>query len=102
MNLLEHIPYGKENAISRKELEKSTSLCDRLNRELIERERCSEDICQDGVILSSSKSGGYWISDDEFEIREFNAELKSRIRSLQRTLIHNEQFLMMKESLKGL
>ena len=49
-----------------------------------------------GVILSSSHSGGYWVSDYEPEIKEFNQELISRIKKLQKILIHNEQFLLLK------
>ena len=96
MNILEYIPFRGDPPITRKELEKRTGLNDRTNRAFIEKERTSETINPIGVILSSSHSGGYWVSDYEPEIKEFNQELISRIKKLQKILIHNEQFLLLK------
>ena len=95
MNILEYIPFRGNPPITRKELEKRTGLDDRTNRAFIEKERTSETISPIGVILSSSHSGGYWVSDEP-EIKEFNQELISRIKKLQKILIHNEQFLLLK------
>lgn len=96
MNILEYIPFRGDPPISRRDLEKRTGLDDRTNRAFIEKERTSETISPVGVILSSSHSRGYWVSDYEPEIKAFNQEIISRIRKLQKILIHNEQFLMLK------
>lgn len=101
MNILDYIPSDKSLSVSREKLEKLTGLDDRVNRKLIKKERCSEKIDPSGVILSSSQTGGYWISSDASEIQGFNAEIKSRIRELQQILVHNEQFLLLQSSLTG-
>lgn len=101
MDILEFIPSGRESAISRRRLEKRTGLDDRSNRELIERQRTSTDISPAGVILSSSHTGGYWLSKDPAEIQAFNRELISRIKKLRLTLQHNEQFLLLKSHIDG-
>ena len=78
--MLELIPYGKDNAITREQLVQSTGLSDRAVRREIERLRESGE-----VILSSSQHKGYWQSDDEMEIDAYRNELKARERSLART-----------------
>jgi len=96
VDILEYIPFRGDSPISRKELEKRTGFSDRTNRIFIGKERRSETINPVGVILSSSHGRGYWISDYEPEIKEFNRELVSRMKELQEILIHNEQFLLLK------
>ena len=101
MNILEYIPFRGNPPVTRKELEKRTGLDDRTNRAFIEKERTSETINPIGVILSSSHGKGYWVSDYEPEIKEVNQELISRIKKLQKILIHNEQFLLLKNRVDG-
>ena len=96
MEILEYIPFRGDSPITRKELENRTGFDDRTNRYFIEKERASEKINPSGVILSSSRKKGYWVSDCESEIKEFNQELISRIKKLQKILKHNEQFLLLK------
>ena len=59
MNIVDFIPKGKENAVTRGALCIYTGLDDRTVRKLIK-------IARDGgaPILSSSHSVGYWLSDD--------------------------------------
>ena len=78
--MLELIPHGKENAISREELVRLTGLDDRTVRQEIARLRESGEI-----ILSTSRQKGYWQSDDPVEINEYRIELKRREMSLART-----------------
>lgn len=101
MDILEYIPFRGNPPVTRKELEKRTGLDDRTNRAFIEKERTSETINPIGVILSSSHGKGYWVSDYEPEIKEFNQELISRIKKLRKILIHNEQFLLLKNRVDG-
>lgn len=55
MNLLDYIPFGKENAVTRQELVRLTGLDDRTIRNEIKR------LNREGVpILSSSHTCGYW------------------------------------------
>ena len=80
MNILDYIPYGKQNAVSRQELVTRTGMSDRAVRKAIQALR------EDGeIILSSSHGKGYWRSDDASEIGQYIAENKSRIRKLYKT-----------------
>ena len=80
MSVLDYIPFGKQNAISRERLSELSGMGDRQMRREIERLR------EEGnVILSSSHSGGYWRSDDASEIGRYIVENKSRIRMLYKT-----------------
>ena len=54
MNILDYIPYGKENAIKRYELKNQTGLSDRLIRKLIAEARL------DDVIINLQDGGGYY------------------------------------------
>lgn len=76
MELLNLIPYGKENAISRKDLSKLTGWDDRRVRDEIKR------LMRNGErILSSSSAKGYWRSDDPDEIERFLKESDNRRRT---------------------
>lgn len=66
MNILDYIPTGKENAITRCELNILTGLTDRNNRELIRKAR------EGGAIILNLQDGvGYYQSDnlDDIEIQ---------------------------------
>ncbi len=80
MSLIDYIPFGKQNAISREQLSLKAGMGDRQMRKEIERLREKGH-----VILSSSHSGGYWQSDDASEIGQYIAENRSRIRKLYKT-----------------
>lgn len=76
MNILQYIPRGRENAISRESLERMTRLPDRENRHLIRKAR------ESGIaILSSSSGKGYWLSDNPSEIRQLSKEYMQRGKS---------------------
>ena len=76
MELLNLIPYGKENAISREDLSKLTGWDDRRVRDEIKR------LMRNGErILSSSSAKGYWRSDDPDEIERFLKESDNRRRT---------------------
>lgn len=79
MDILQYIPHGRENAISRNELSRLLKMSDRRARKLIERER------QRGIpILSSSRGEGYWLSEDISEIKAFLKESENRIKTEKR------------------
>lgn len=79
--LLNLIPYGRENAISRGELRELTGENDRKLRAEIK-----ELIRQGHPILSSSAAKGYWRSDDIGEIEAFLRESARRRRTEERTV----------------
>ena len=82
LDILQYIPHGKENAISRNELSSLLKMPDRQVRKLIEQKR------QKGIpILSSSRSGGYWLSEDVSEIRAFLKEAENRIKTEKRNTV---------------
>lgn len=55
MNITDFIPYGYENAVSRKELCNVTGLNDRVVRDLIEAAR------RNTIIISNNDGSGYWL-----------------------------------------
>ncbi len=77
MNILDYIPYGRDNAVSRQALAALTGLEDRMIRKEINRLREKGEF-----ILSSSHSVGYWRSDDPKEIEDYLKECDSRRRHL--------------------
>lgn len=81
MNILDFIPTGKENAISKEKLCKLTGIKDeRIIRDAIKRQ------VESGVpILSSSGHKGYWYSEDIDEIAEFIRENDHRSNAINRT-----------------
>lgn len=80
IDLLQYIPYGRENAISRAELARLTGLADREIRREVKR------ILQTGEpVLSSSKQGGYWRSDNPEEWAAFLRESENRTNTERRT-----------------
>lgn len=76
IELLSLIPYGRENAVSRHELQRLTGMNDRAVRLEIKR------LLRTGEpILSSCKHSGYWRSENVAEWKEFINESKSRAES---------------------
>ena len=81
MDLIDAIPFGMENAISRTELARLTCISDRKLRDLIK--EANADLIREGVaILSSSSVRGYWKTRDREEMKRYLAESNRRIRSI--------------------
>ena len=59
MNIIEYIPKGIENAISRKSLCAKTGLNDRVVRQRIEEAR------RNTIIISNDDGSGYWIYPED-------------------------------------
>lgn len=77
MNILDFIPYGKDNAVTRQELVRATGLDDRSVRDEISKLRARGEF-----ILSSSSHVGYWRSNDQTEIAEYFKECDNRRNAL--------------------
>ena len=80
LNILDYIPVGRENAITRAELVRLTGLPDRTIREAIERKRFEGE-----PIMSSSSAKGYWLSNDPDDWEMYLREGDARIRSFARS-----------------
>lgn len=80
INILDYIPFGKENAVTRTELARMTGLNDRAIRIAIK--RC---LREGEPIMSSSSAKGYWRSNDPDEwavlIRESDVRTRTESRN---------------------
>lgn len=82
MNLLNAIPYGAENAVSRAELVRITGISDRNLRKAVK--KLNNELCRHGeAILSSSGKKGYWRTADIREMEEYIRELNLRAARLR-------------------
>ena len=96
MNILDFIPTGKENAISKQKLMEVTGIKDeRLVRDAIKSQ------VENGVpILSSSGHKGYWYSEDIDEIEEFIRENDHRANALSKTTAKLKKHLYAMKNIK--
>lgn len=78
MNIIEYIPTGKDNAISRADLRRLTGLGDRAIRDMI------ADARRETVILNLQDGGGYFIpeKDEAHLIRQYIMQEEHRLRSI--------------------
>lgn len=76
MNILDYIPYGKENAITRSELVFKIGLSDRKVRNLI------ADARRETVIINLQDGGGYYIPTDRAEIERYLKQETHRAKSI--------------------
>jgi len=76
MDLLELIPFGRENAISRARLCSLTGLNDRALREKIAQLR------RHHVIINDQSGRGYYRTDNIDEIQAFVRQEEARLRSI--------------------
>lgn len=77
MNILHHIPEGKDNAVSRTRLVELTGLPDRIVRKLI------EDARNKGEIIINDQDGkGYYRSNDIEDIRRQYRQNHARAMSI--------------------
>lgn len=76
MNLLDFIPYGKENAVSRSQLCKLTGLTDRKVREQISQLRRTH------VIINDQSGHGYYRTTDRAEIERYVRQETARLKSI--------------------
>ena len=84
MNIVDYIPFGKENAISRKRLSQITGLKDRDLREAISKAR------RETVIINLSNGQGYFQpikgKEDNLVVKYFNQE-NSRLKRIGWSLL---------------
>ncbi|MFQ9515367.1 MAG: hypothetical protein ACLRZ9_06025 [Eubacterium sp.] len=80
INIVNFIPVGHENAISRKELCSKTGLTDRKLREEISKARETTCIC------NMSDGAGYYIPREVQEIDHFIRQESARARSIFKAL----------------
>lgn len=84
LNISDYIPFGKDNAISREQLERATGLCDRDIREAISLAR------RNTVILNLSNGQGYFQpiqgEEDDLVVKYFKQE-DSRLKRIGWSLL---------------
>ena len=74
--IVDYIPKGKENKISRQSLALCTGLPDRSVRRLISAARA------DGHAIVGDPEGGYYMAENDADVRLLLAELASRMGKL--------------------
>ena len=75
-SIVDYIPKGRENKISRESLTLCTGLTDRVCREYISRARA------EGHAIVGDPTGGYYLAENEGDVRLLLSELSSRIGQL--------------------
>ena len=93
--IIEHIPVGYENAITRKELCRKAGVSDRLMRRMI------EDACESGIVILNLQDGKGYFRPEEDEINLVYAarnieesrmdHVASRVRTLNRYILQKEK-----------
>ena len=82
MNIIDYIPKGYENAISRQALSQITGLNDRVIRNMIEEAR------RETIIISNNDGSGYWLYPDNptkherMLLEKFVKQQESRAKSI--------------------
>ena len=76
MNILDYIPYGRENAISRAKLREKTGLNDSAMRQEIAKAR------RNTVILNLQDGRGYYRTTNKAEIEKFIKQEEHRAKSI--------------------
>lgn len=87
MDILDHIPVGRENAITRNMLRSKTGLSDRKIRMLIEQSNIKYPFTP---IINTQDGKGYFIPDtydigDILELKKYVAQQNSRIKNIARS-----------------
>ena len=79
--LREHIPIGKENAITRAELARLWDMDDRTVRETVARMRINQTDDPYAILSSSCNPPGYWRSDIRAELERYVKEGQARAKN---------------------
>lgn len=90
MNIVDFIPYGKENGVTRDQLKMLTGFTDRAVRKEIERLRTS-GVC----ILNHQNGTGYYRpnKDETAYVKRYIRQEESRLKSIRRGLRGANDFL---------
>jgi biotin operon repressor len=76
MNILDYIPKGKDNAVTRERLCSLTGMNDRAVREMISQAR------REAVIINLQNGDGYYIPTDRAEIERYVRQETARLKSI--------------------
>ena len=89
MNIIDFIPYGKENAISRKQLSERCGLRDRVMRKMIEKER------REYPILNSQDGSGYFrpLPEEKPLVERWLRQERRRSQSIGNSTLGAEKWL---------
>lgn len=78
------LPHGRESALKMRDLKELFSKDSRAIRLMIQRER-------QHVPILSDNSSGYWISDNEADVRQFTISMRHRARQIWTTAANVER-----------
>ena len=79
INITDFIPFGRQNAVTRRRLAELTGLSDRIIRQKIEKARA------DGAVIINLQDGrGYFQSDNKNDIAAQKNMTAARIRALEK------------------
>lgn len=94
MNIIDFIPEGKKNAVTREQLCMRTGLSDRKVRDEIARARIN------WAILNLSDGKGYYrpIKEDYVELRRYKKQEENRLRSISKGLKQVNKLLIVSKS----
>ena len=95
INIVDFIPVGSENSISRAELCRITGIDDRTVRDLIARARETTCICN-----GQSERGGYYLPETIDEANRFYAQERKRALSILKRLRGTKEFIRQEENKK--
>lgn len=92
MDVLKYIPEGRENAVTAETLATLTGCDERTVRGEIKRLREQESV----MILSSSRSRGYWLPGEEDleQVREYANMMRSYARECEKSALAAERWLL--------
>ena len=92
MEVLKYIPEGRENAVTAETLATLTGCDERTVRGEIKRLREQESV----MILSSSRSRGYWLPGEEDleQVREYANMMRSYARECEKSALAAERWLL--------
>lgn len=79
--LREHIPIGRQNAISRSELAWLWKMSDRDARDTISKMRTTPSDDEYAILSSSCNPPGYWRSNDPKELERYSREVQARAKN---------------------
>lgn len=84
VTVADFLPKSREDALKLRELKDLLHIDERTTRAMIQRERRHVPILSDNM-------SGYWISDNEAEVRRFCASMRSRARQVWATAANVEK-----------
>lgn len=88
IDIMDYIPRGKDNAVTREQLVEQTGIKDRTVRRMIHKKRQ-----QGEIIISSTRGKGYYLPLTRDDAEGFIRQQKSYIKHIQESITKAERLL---------